>query len=74
MSVVVIDVDNQYCDELNFSYQVVKEDNEKYRIWVSSGLLSGWYLGEGVDGAHEFETLSEAWEALDSELRAVDLV
>ena len=59
---VIVDIDNQDCDELCFSYQICKNDDETYYVYQSHGLLRGQYL------ARNLETLAEAWAVLNDAL------
>ena len=36
MSTVVVDIDNQYEDDLCDGYQLICEDDDTYTIWVST--------------------------------------
>ena len=65
MSVIVVDVDNQYCEELNFSYQIILENDNTYTVYISYDVLSGKYYAKGL------ETFAEAWQKL-SEAMEVD--
>lgn len=56
---VVVDIDNQYCEELCFSYQITIEDDDTYSVYQSWSVLRGKHLGKG------FETLSDAWQCLN---------
>lgn len=63
MSTVVIDIDEQYCDELMYGYQLIRQDDDTYRIWISTGPLRGCYTGG------TFETLSDAFNHLVNVVR-----
>lgn len=58
MSVVVVDVDNQYCEELSFSYQLILENDNTYTVYVSYDVLRGETYAKGL------ETFAEAWQKL----------
>lgn len=59
---VVVDIDNQYCEELCYSYQITIEEDSTYTVYQSWNILRGRYLGRG------FATLSEAWQCLNEAL------
>lgn len=61
--IVIVDVDNEYCDELMYSYQIIKEQDETYTVYVSYDILRGKYLRKKV------ESLKEAWNILDEEMK-----
>lgn len=42
---VIVDIDEQYCDELCCGYQLIAEDDGTYTVWVSTGLISGYRSG-----------------------------
>ncbi len=57
MNSVVLDTyDNA---ELLYTYQIV-EDRDAYKVWKSTGLLSGKYLNKG----QAFDSIIDAMEAL----------
>lgn len=58
MSIVVVDIDNEYCEDLWYSYQVIKEDDGTYTVYQSRDILRGRYLGR------DLETVAEAWQCL----------
>lgn len=60
---VVIDVDNQYCEDLCYSYQVVREDDQTYSVYQSWNILRGKYLGRG------FDNLEDAWICLNQAMQ-----
>ncbi len=63
MSLVIVDVDNDYCDELLYSYQIVLEDNGTYSVYVSQDILSGSYAGRNIETFFEaYKILNEAIE------------
>lgn len=49
MSLVIVDIDNEYCDELIYSYQLIKEDDNTYSVYVSRDILSGYHVERGID-------------------------
>ena len=58
MSIVVIDVSNDYVDELMYSYQLVKDDDGTFHVWVETSVLRGYYAGKGIEDFSEaFQTL-----------------
>lgn len=59
MSTVVVDVDNQNCEELNFSYQIILENDNTYTVYVSHSPFRGMYH------AKKLETFAEAWVKLN---------
>lgn len=64
MSVVVVDVDNQYMDgELNNSYQIVLENDSTYTVYCSYDVLRGRTHDKGI------ESFSEAWAKLNECMR-----
>lgn len=64
MSLVVIDVSNDYVDELLYSYQLVKDDDGTFHVWVETDVLHGYYAGKGIEDFSEaFQLLNEAIEA-----------
>ena len=58
MSIVVIDIDNDYCDELVYSYQLCKDDDGTYSVYVARDFLRGYTAVKSVD------TFEEAWNHL----------
>jgi len=69
MSVVVIDVSNDYVDELMYSYQLVKDDDGTYFVWVETSVLKGYYAGKGIeDFAEAFQLLNETMDELEGVL------
>jgi hypothetical protein len=58
MSTVVVDIDNQYENELCDGYQLICEDDDTYTIWVSTGVLSGFRAHKKI------ETFGEAFRLL----------
>lgn len=63
MSVVVIDISSDYVDDLMYSYQLVKEDDGSFSIWVETSVLRGYYAAKDVDSFMEaYNILSEVVE------------
>lgn len=60
---VIVDVDNQYCEELCHSYQICRDDDGSYFVWQETGVLKGRYLARGL------ETLNDAWDRLNVAMR-----
>lgn len=60
---VIVDVDNQYCNELCYSYQITQEDDGTYTVYQSWNVLRGRYLGR------ELETLEQAWLCLNDAMK-----
>lgn len=58
---VIVDIDNSYEDDLAYGYQLCKDEDGRYFVWVDTGLLSGYKSGpkEG------FDYFSEAWDHLN---------
>ena len=64
MSIVVVDVDNQYMDgELDHSYQIILENDNTYTVYISYDVLSGRYYGKKI------KTFEEAWNCLNECMR-----
>lgn len=53
MSLVIVDVDSQYCDELCYSYQLIKEDDDTYSVYVARDFLHGYHVARDVDSFFE---------------------
>jgi hypothetical protein len=69
MSTVVIDVSNDYVDELIYSYQLVKDDDGTFFVWVETNVLKGYYAGKGIeDFAEAFQLLNETMDELEGVL------
>jgi hypothetical protein len=69
MSTVVIDVDNQYCDDLMYSYQLILEDDSTYSVYVSRDVLRGSYEARGVESfSNAFQELVGAMKQHEGEL------
>lgn len=62
MSIVIADVSNDYEDDLTNSYQLIKNDDDTYSIYVAMSVLTGYFLGEGCEGKYKFDTFTEAWQ------------
>lgn len=60
---VIVDIDEQYCDELSYGYQLIAEDDGTYTVWVTTGPISGFRSGG------RWETLPEAFNHLVSIVR-----
>jgi hypothetical protein len=58
MSIVVVDIDNEYCDELLYSYQLCKDIDGTYSVYVSRDILRGYHA------CKEIETFFEAFKEL----------
>lgn len=60
MSIVVVDIDNDYETDLCYSYQLIKEDNDSYSVWISTSIFSGTYAGQNIESFEEaFQLLIE---------------
>ena len=59
MSNVVVDVDEQVCDELMYGYQMIQDDDGMYKIWVSTGPVRGHYVHQDI------ESFVEAFDLLN---------
>lgn len=63
MSVVVIDISNDYVDDLMYSYQLVKEDDGTFSIWIETSVLRGYYAAKKLDSFIEaYSLLNETVE------------
>lgn len=61
MSIVIVDVDNEYCDELMYSYQLSKDDDGTYSVYVSRDIMRGYHACKGIESfAEAFKELQEA--------------
>jgi hypothetical protein len=61
--IVIVDVNNDYCDELLYSYQIIKEENDTYSVYVSRDILRGYYAGKNIESFGEaFRLLGETME------------
>jgi len=63
MSIVIVDIDNQYCDELLYSYQLCKEEDGSYSVYVSRDILRGFHAGKDID------TFEEAFNLLNDTIK-----
>lgn len=63
MSTVVVDIDNQYEDDLCYGYQLLKEDDSTYSVWVETGVLRGYHAAKGMSSFQEaFDKLQEVFK------------
>jgi len=61
MSIVVVDIDNEYCDELLYSYQLCKDHDGTYSVYVSRDITRGYHSCKGLETfAEAFRELQEA--------------
>ena len=67
MSIVVCDVDNQYCRDLTYSYQIVLDDDDTYYVYV-------WDAFKGKCIAKGLECFQDAWMVLNEEMQAVECI
>ena len=68
MSIVVCDVDNQYCKDLTYSYQIVLDDDDTYYVYASWDVFKGRYIAKGL------ECFQDAWNILNEEMQAVECI
>lgn len=68
MSTIIVDIDEQYCDELCYGYQLIADDDGTYYIWVSSGPFSGYRAGGS------WSNLSDAFNFLVSLVREKEYI
>ena len=68
MSIVVCDVDNQYCDELSNSYQIIRDDDDTYSVYVSYDVFRGKTI------AKKLECFQDAWNVLNNEIQEMECV
>lgn len=68
MSIVVVDVDNQYNDELCYSYQIIKDEDDTFSVYVSYDVFKGKTV------AKKLETFQEAWDILNENIEMVEFV
>jgi len=54
----VIDIDNDYCDELVYSYQLCKDDDGTYSVYVARDLFRGYTAAKGL------QSFDDAWNQL----------
>ena len=59
MSIVICDVSNQYCDDLDNSYQIVRDDDDTYSVYVSFDVFRGKTIAKGL------ESFQDAWNVLN---------
>lgn len=62
MSIIVVDIDNEYCDELMYSYQLCKDDDGTYSVYVSRDIIRGFHACKGLETF--FEAFNELQEAI----------
>lgn len=58
MGIVVVDIENDYCNELCYSYQIVREDDDTYSVYRAESILRGSHLGK------KFESFEDAMRCL----------
>lgn len=46
---VIVDIDNEYCDELIYSYQLVREDDDTFSVYVARDILRGYHVARNID-------------------------
>lgn len=46
MSMIIANIED---DDLNYSYQLCKDDDDTYYLWRSSGFLNGRVVFKGVE-------------------------
>ena len=69
MSIVVVDVENEYCDELMYSYQLSKEDDGTYSVYVARDCLRGFHAGRNLESfAEAFQLLNDTMKEHEGEL------
>ena len=66
MSIVICDVSNQYCDDLDNSYQIVRNDGDTYSVYVSFDVLRGKTISKGL------ESFQDAWNVLNDYMQEVE--
>lgn len=66
MSIVICDVSNQYCDDLDNSYQIVRNDGDTYSVYVSFDVLRGKTIAKGL------ESFQDAWNVLNDYMQEVE--
>lgn len=66
MSTVIVDIDDQEEDSLMNGYQLVREDDNTYAIWMSTGPVRGKWLYRGID------TFEEAFDKLYNAVRTTE--
>ena len=61
--IVIVDIDNDYCDELIYSYQIIKEEDESYSVYLSRNVLRGRYIEKNIESfGQAFNVLYDAME------------
>lgn len=60
---VIVDINNDYCDDLCYSYQLCQADDGTYFVWMETGILRGRYLGK------DFASFNDAWACLNEGIR-----
>ena len=68
MSIVICDVDNQYCNDLSNSYQIVLDDDETYSVYVSYDVLRGKTVAKNL------ESFQDAWQVLNDLIQEKECV
>lgn len=68
MSIVICDVDNQYCDDLSYSYQIVRDNDDTYSVYISYDVFRGRTIAKGL------ETFQDAWNVLNEEIQETECV
>ena len=53
MSIVIVDIDNQYEDSLCDSYQLIKEDDETYSVYIAHSILRGRWVARKIESFDE---------------------
>jgi len=66
MSIVICDVSNQYCDDLDNSYQIVRNDDDTYSVYVSFDVFRGKTI------AKKLESFQDAWNVLNEYMQEVE--
>ena len=66
MSIVICDVNNQYCEDLDNSYQIVKDDDDTYSVYVSFDVFRGKTIAKGL------ESFQDAWNMLNDYMQEVE--
>jgi hypothetical protein len=62
MSIVIVDVDNDYCEDLRYSYQLTKDEQGLYSVYINWGFLRGEFA------ARRLESFADAMAILLREL------
>lgn len=60
---VIVDIDNEYCNDLCYSYQLCQAGDGTYYVWMETAPLCGRKLGQ------DFETFDQAWACLNEGIR-----